>query len=186
MGTLTFKNRHDLLIYLVTVVDSDDGWRLRNGQSLSEKLRDEGLLDPSQPDREYAELGKLLWALKQDDSITLIDHAANQGPNPQPRQPWASFTMNDVFQFADIDVTGHGRLVAQTARPTIAINIENLDIVVLFEKMEQDIDRMEIDPEVKAEAKSKLRIAREALTDVGKTAVSETLSAALRHSVGLP
>ena len=181
-----FKNRHDLLIYLVAVADSEDGWRLRNGQTFAEKLRDEGLFDPSQPDREYAELGKLLWALKQDGSITLIDHAANQGPNPQPRQPWTSFTMNDVSQFSDIDVTGHGRLVAQTARPTFAINIENLDMVVLFNLVEEQINAMPIDETVKEEAKSKLHAARDAMSAVGKTAATEAISAALRHALGLP
>ena len=92
--------------------------------------------------------------------------------------------MNDVWQFSGIEVTGQGRVAAKAGSPTIAINIANIN--VLFEQMEREIDLMEVDEEVKEEAKSKLRVAADAVGDIGKVAVGETLAAAFRHTLGLP
>jgi len=111
-----FRNEHDLLAYLVRLYDSENKWRLSSGQQLAFHLRDEGLLDPSRPDQEYAELGRMLWALKEDDAISFVDGASRQQPH-RPRNPsFLSFTMDDVFKFEDIAVRLAGRNAVNAGR----------------------------------------------------------------------
>jgi hypothetical protein len=179
-----FRNQHELLGYLVELDDSDSRWRLQSGLQLAEQLRNDARLDPTQPDREYDELGRMLWSLKDDDSIRFFD-SANQGPSPRRRQPFASFTMDDVQKFANIEVTTQGRTAVRADRPSLAINIENFDMVVLFNLIEEKIDLLPGNEEDKAEAKSVLRQARETVATVGKTAAAELVTAALRHALGI-
>jgi len=52
--------------------------------------------------------------------------------------------------------------------------------------MEQDVDLKPLDAAQKAETKTKLRTAMEALGEVSKTTLTETFSAAIRQMTGLP
>jgi hypothetical protein len=181
-----FLNSHELLVYLVRLDDTEQRWHMMSGQQFGDLLRTEDRLDPARPDQEYRELGKMLWALKADGSITFVDTVGKslQGGRPDPH--YAGFTMNDVFQFANIQVTTQGRTAVNAARPTVEINIEKLDILTILARMEQDVDAMPLAPEQKAEAKTKLRAAIDALGEVGKATLAETFAAAIRQATGLP
>src|SRR5581483_2100934 len=105
-----FRNEHELLIYLVQLDDSEDRWRLTSGQQLGFHLRDEGRLDASRPDQEYAELGRMLWALKEDGSISFADRAAEWTPGRRRDPSFTSFTMDDVWKFENIAIRREGRM----------------------------------------------------------------------------
>jgi hypothetical protein len=66
-----FRNRHDLLAYIVEVADSDDAGDLNTGQSLTQRLMREGVMrhDPM----DFNPLTQMMWALKEDGSITFED-----------------------------------------------------------------------------------------------------------------
>jgi hypothetical protein len=152
---------------------------------LGDHLRIEGKLDGSRPDQEYAELGRMLWSLRGDGSVTFEDTAMGGGPSARVRQPFSGFTMDDVWKFSQIEVTGAGRGVAQTARPTIAINVANLDMTVLLSAVEEEVEAVEASEDVKREARSKIREARDVLVGVGTGATGDVLAAALRRVLGL-
>ena len=183
---MTFRNKQDLLIYLVALSDTEDAWRLQSGQQLGDHLRIEGRLDSQHPDREYAELGRMLWSLKEDGSIRLEDTAMGSGPTARVRPAFGGFTMDDVFKFSGIEVTGQGRAFAQTARPAIAINVANIDMTVLLSAVEEEVAAIDAPDEIKDEARSKLHAAREVLVGVGSGATAEVIAAALRRTLGLP
>lgn len=148
-------------------------------------LRIDGKLDAQRPDQEYADLGRMLWSLKEDGSVTFEDTAMGGGPYAPVRKVFAGFTMDDVWKFSNIEVTGHGRLVAQSARPAIEINVASIDLTVLLSAVDKEIESADAPDEVKAEAHTKVRAALDAVESVGTSATGELLGAALRHVLGL-
>jgi hypothetical protein len=117
---MKFRNEHELLTYLVRLDGTDDRWRLSSGQQLAFHFRDEGLLDATRPDQEYAELGRMLWRLQDDQSISYVDFAANTDPSRRRDPSFLSFTMDDVWKFQDIVVRREGRLAVTADRPSNA------------------------------------------------------------------
>ena len=79
---MTFLNAHELLAYLVHLEGTDDKWRMSSGQQLGDFLRTDGRLDSTRPDQEYAELGRMLWALKQDGSVEHREPRHPRDPRP--------------------------------------------------------------------------------------------------------
>lgn len=181
---MKFRNPHDVLVYLVQLSDSDRAWKLNRGQDLFEAARDDGLVEWSES--EISQLARHLWTLEADGSITFQDYAGMQMPGGT-RNQYAGLTYNDLAQAANITVTGHGRIAAQSSRPTVAINVAaNIDMTVLLSAVEDEIAAIDAPDEIKDEARSKLRAARDALVGVGSTATAEVIAAALRRTLGLP
>jgi hypothetical protein len=117
-----FLNEHELLTYLVQLDDTEDRWKLRSGQQFADHLRTEGLLDVGRPEQEYAELGRMLWRLQADNSISYIDFAANNDPSRRRDPSFLNFTMDDVWKFENIVVRREGRMAVAATRPSKAPN----------------------------------------------------------------
>lgn len=117
---MKFLNEHELLAYLVRLDGTEDRWRLSSGQQLAFQLRDGGLLDATRPDQEYAELGQMLWRLKDDNSISFIDSAAENNPSRRRDPRFLSFTMDDVWKFEQIVVRREGRMAVNAERANSA------------------------------------------------------------------
>jgi hypothetical protein len=122
-----FRNARELLVYLIALEDSEDDHErdfLRSGQALSERLIADGIFDRSSPDRDFAELGRLLWRLKQADSITFIDTHGPSRVGGRLDPALSSLTRDDVSNFANIEVLMHGRIAAKAeASASNTINI---------------------------------------------------------------
>ncbi len=179
---MQFRTPHDLLIYLVELSDSDQSWLLNRGQELVQQALQDGKIEHSEGD--YSQMARLLWALEGDGSITFRDYAGMQVMGGT-RNPNMGLTYNDLVQASDITVTSHGRMAAQTFRPTVAVNIASIDLTVLLTAMEAKVDEIVAPDEAKNEARSKLREARDLLVGVGTGATGEVLAAALRSALGL-
>jgi hypothetical protein len=182
----TFRNEHELLVYLVRLDESENKWRMSPGQTLVALLREDGHFDPAHQRREYAELGQMLQRLKDDEQITFIDTVGRNLPNGRPDPYYASFTRDDVNKFDGIQVRAQGRAAVNANQPSVIVNIESLDILTVLALMERDVDRTALDDEQKAQAKTKIRTAMDALGDVSKATLAETLAAALRQMGHLP
>ena len=117
---MRFLNEHELLAYLVQLDDTEGRWRLSSGKELGDHLRTEGLLDATRPDQEYAELGRMLWRLQDDRSISYVDFAANADPSRRRDPSFLSFTMDDVWKFQNIVVRREGRMAVNADRPSNA------------------------------------------------------------------
>jgi len=180
--TVVFRTPHDLLVYLVELSDSEQSWFLNRGQELVQQALRDGKIEHSESD--YSQMARLLWALEADGSITFQDYAGMQVIGGR-RNPNVGLTYNDLVQASDITVTSHGRMAAQTSRPTVAVNIANIDLTVLLNAMEAKVDEIAAPEEAKDEARSKLREARDVLVGVGTGATGEVLAAALRSVLGL-
>ena len=103
-----FRNPHQLLVYLVALEDSEDDHDrdfLRSGQALSERLVTDGHFDQSFAGRDFAELGRLLWRLKQDGSITFIDTHGPSRVGGRLDPQLSSLTRDDVSNFASLKVS---------------------------------------------------------------------------------
>ena len=107
---MKFLNEHELLAYLVRLDDTEERWRLSSGQQLALHLHDEGLLDATRPEQEYAALGRMLWLLKEDGSIAFADRAAEWSPSRRRDPSFPSFTMDDVYKFENITIRRDGRM----------------------------------------------------------------------------
>ncbi len=115
-----FRNPHQLLVYLVALEDSEDDHDrdfLRSGQALSERLVTDGHFDQSFADRDFAELGRLLWRLKQDGSITFIDTHGPSRVGGRLDPQLSSLTRDDVSNFASLEVLMPGRAAAMANAP---------------------------------------------------------------------
>lgn len=183
---LKLRNPHDLLIYLVELSDSDRAWMLNVGRDLYEAARADGRAEWSES--EFAQFAQYLWKLEADGSVTFEDHAARTMPGdlPHRRAPYAGLTYNDLSQAANITVTSQGRIAAQTARPTLEINVANIDMAILFNRMEEEIEALDAPEDAKDEARSKLRAARPLLVGVGSGTTADVLAAVLRRALHLP
>jgi hypothetical protein len=179
---MQFRNPHDLLAYLVDLSNSDRAWKLSRGQDLVDAARDDGLLEWNES--EISQLARYLWMLKGDGSVTFQDYAGTQIMGG--RKDWVGLTHNDISQAANITVTSHGRIAAQSARPMVAINVAKIDLTVLLSAVEEEVAASDAPDEVKDEARTKLRAARDVLVGVGSGATAEVLAAALRRTLGLP
>lgn len=123
---MKFVNEHELLVYLVRLDDTQDRWRLSSGQQLAFHLRDEELLDPTKADQEYAELGRMLWRLKEDNSISFFDRAAEVSPGRRRDPSFLSFTMDDVWKFESIVIRREGRMAANADRRSVAPSVSRV------------------------------------------------------------
>ena len=183
---LDFRNPHDVLIYLVRLSDSDRAWMLNTGRDLYQAARDDGLAEWRES--EIAQFAQYVWMLEADGSITFEDYAARAMPGdlPHRRPPYLGLTNNDLSQAANITVTSQGRIAAQTARPTLEINVASIDMTVLFNRMEEEIEALDAPEEVKNDARSRLHEAREVLVGVGSGTTADLLAAVLRRALHLP
>ena len=123
---MKFLNEHELLTYLVQLDGAEDRWKLTSGKELADHLRTEGLLDVSRPEQEYAELGRMLWRLQDDDSISYVDFAADNDPSRRRDPSFLNFTMDDVWKFQNIVVRREGRIAVTASRPSNAPNVPRL------------------------------------------------------------
>lgn len=160
-------------MYLVQLSDSERVSVLNMGRELYDAARADGLAEWSES--EISQFAQYLWKLQADGSVTFEDYAAATMPGDAPhrRAPYVGLTYNDLSQAANITVTSQGRIAAQTARPTFAINIT--DLTVLLSAVEDEIAASDATDDVKDEARSRVR---QALGGVGSGAVGEVLGAA--------
>jgi hypothetical protein len=182
-----FRNSHDLLVYIVSLEDSDRSSVLLTGKGLLDTALADGMVEWNES--EFALLAKHLWTLERDNAVAFEDtawKASQQGralPLPT-RPPYAVPSMNDLTQASGITVTGHGRQTVGASRPTVAINVADLDLTVLLARVEEEVEAMDGPDEAKEEARSKLHAATRALGGVATGAAGEMLTLALRRVLG--
>src|SRR5262249_12463847 len=122
------------------------------------------------------EFARLLFALRDDRTVTFEDYAGHTR-----RGPFVGH--NDAAQAARITVLSAGRMAVVASRPpqpTLAINIASLDMTILLSAVEEQVEEMDASEEAKAEARGKLHTMREAALSAGSGAAGDLIAAALR------
>lgn len=141
----------------------------------------------------WDELARHVAALRDDGAVR---YTYDLHPAELDEPPPALFKNRNLQQCRDIHVTSEGRMAAREDRPTISItgstvrnvaggNITEVNLIGLFETWEAAIDQLEAPEAEKAEAKSHLRRAREALLDTGTGASGALIAQALARVAGL-
>lgn len=156
---------------------------LNSGSNVVQTLLKEGVIEWN--DQDMTRLALFLFDLRDDGSVTFTDNGLPvRGPNRTPG-------LNDLNIAGQIRVTSHGRIAAQTSRPSIAIgqlalgNITNLDLSVLIGEIESRVEASEADEATKQEARSRLGMLRERAANVGTGAAGDLIGSALRQVLGL-
>jgi hypothetical protein len=183
---MRFRNRNDLLSYIVALSDSENHGVLNTGEGLVRQLLAEGVINHDESD--YTALVRMLWSLKDEGSLAFVDWTADMRGN-------RPLSYNDLVNgAAQIEVTGPGRVASGISRPNVSISanqlalgdILNVDMNVVIPEIERRIDSIDATDETKKEAKSRLRRLAGTAADVGTGAAGEVLAAALRQYGGLP
>jgi hypothetical protein len=178
---MEFRSANDLLVWLVSVEDSEHASRLTSGKDLYDFALAEGKVEWSESD--FAGFNRLFFALRDDGAVTFRDYRVQSSG-----RPLGDIFSNPYMDVAerDIRVTSQGRIAAQgSSRPSVTIgqfalgNISNVDLTVLLSAVEQQVEASDADEKVKEEARGKLHALRDLAEKTGTGAGGELIGSAL-------